>query len=272
MNAIAARQQLGADLPERSAGTAPGFPNSRTWARGPLAERHHDPFAVASAQDGEGGPLSRVQPLADEAHDVASAPNRSTVDRQDHVAAARDLRALEAPLLGARVRPGMLARAVRLDARNERAGRDRDVEEAGKRRRQVVGRDPDVRVRDLSAVSSSRMDRRAVSIGTAKPTPSPPPVLLRICALIPITRPRPSSSGPPELPWLIAASVWIASVRSYSRRDRRDRASRGGRRRRRRASSRCRRGCRSLPRARRRRRSRRCRAEAASGGGCSDRP
>ena len=28
---------------------------------------------------------------------------------------------------------------------------------------------------------------------------------------MPITRPRASKSGPPELPWLIGASVWIAS-------------------------------------------------------------
>ena len=33
--------------------------------------------------------------------------------------------------------------------------------------------------------------------------------------MIPITRPRASNSGPPELPWLIGASVWIASIRSY---------------------------------------------------------
>ena len=30
--------------------------------------------------------------------------------------------------------------------------------------------------------------------------------------MIPITRPRASKSGPPELPWLIGASVWIAST------------------------------------------------------------
>ena len=34
--------------------------------------------------------------------------------------------------------------------------------------------------------------------------------MLWICALIPITRPSPSNSGPPELPRLIGASVWIA--------------------------------------------------------------
>ncbi len=49
----------------------------------------------------------------------------------------------------------------------------------------------------------------AVSIGTANPIPTEPlapPVA--IWELIPITRPPPSSSGPPELPGLIDASVW----------------------------------------------------------------
>src|SRR6476660_7068356 len=61
------------------------------------------------------------------------------------------------------------------------------------------------------------MERRAESIGTANPTPSKPDVvpLERIWALIPIARPRASKSGPPELPWLIGASVWIASTRLY---------------------------------------------------------
>ena len=48
------------------------------------------------------------------------------------------------------------------------------------------------------------------SIGTANPTPSPPPERDWICWLIPITRPSEPTSGPPELPGLIAASVWIA--------------------------------------------------------------
>ena len=47
----------------------------------------------------------------------------------------------------------------------------------------------------------------AVSTGTAKPMPVLPPADVRIWALTPITRPRASSSGPPELPGLIAASV-----------------------------------------------------------------
>jgi hypothetical protein len=52
----------------------------------------------------------------------------------------------------------------------------------------------------------------AVLIGMAKPTPlfaREPSVA--ICALMPITRPWPSSSGPPEFPGLMAASVWITS-------------------------------------------------------------
>ena len=51
--------------------------------------------------------------------------------------------------------------------------------------------------------------------GTAKPIPLllavPPAVepVDSICEFTPITRPAESSSGPPELPGLSAASVWI---------------------------------------------------------------
>ena len=50
-----------------------------------------------------------------------------------------------------------------------------------------------------------------VLIGIAKPMPTFPCVTppVSICALTPITSPCASSSGPPELPWLSAASVWI---------------------------------------------------------------
>ena len=53
---------------------------------------------------------------------------------------------------------------------------------------------------------------RTVSDGIAKPTPSLPPESLWIWALTPTTWPFEFSSGPPELPWLIAASVWIESM------------------------------------------------------------
>ena len=59
---------------------------------------------------------------------------------------------------------------------------------------------------------SSGITVLAMSIGIAKPTPTFPLTseLLGSCALMPITAPERSISGPPELPWLIAASVCSA--------------------------------------------------------------
>jgi hypothetical protein len=47
-----------------------------------------------------------------------------------------------------------------------------------------------------------------VSAGTAKPIPALAPDGLAICVFTPMSRPALSRSGPPELPGLIAASVW----------------------------------------------------------------
>ena len=73
-------------------------------------------------------------------------------------------------------------------------------------------RDAEIGAVDLAARPRAAARRRlTVSTGTAKPTPelaSPP--LVAICELTPITRPSASSSGPPELPGLIAASVCTA--------------------------------------------------------------
>ena len=63
----------------------------------------------------------------------------------------------------------------------------------------------------LPLVSSWLISLRAVLIGIAKPMPTLPLPLppVSIWELIPITLPAASISGPPELPGLIAASVWI---------------------------------------------------------------
>ncbi len=53
--------------------------------------------------------------------------------------------------------------------------------------------------------------RRARSIGIAKPSPSLPPLREMIDEFTPITSPAALTSGPPELPGLIDASVWIMS-------------------------------------------------------------
>ena len=45
--------------------------------------------------------------------------------------------------------------------------------------------------------------------GTEKPMPIEPPDGDRMAVLMPITSPAMLNSGPPELPLLMAASVWM---------------------------------------------------------------
>ena len=52
----------------------------------------------------------------------------------------------------------------------------------------------------------------ATSTGMAKPTPSLPPEAEAMAVLIPMTLALASASGPPELPGLIGASVWMRPV------------------------------------------------------------
>jgi hypothetical protein len=49
--------------------------------------------------------------------------------------------------------------------------------------------------------------------GTEKPTPTEPPASPgeMMAVLMPTTSPRRLNSGPPELPLLMAASVWMKS-------------------------------------------------------------
>ena len=63
----------------------------------------------------------------------------------------------------------------------------------------------------LSPFSSRGTTSRTVFDGTAKPMPTLPCELpaVAICELTPMTRAVSSSSGPPELPGLIGASVWM---------------------------------------------------------------
>ncbi len=59
---------------------------------------------------------------------------------------------------------------------------------------------------------SSLMISRATLTGMAKPMPSDPPLAEKMNELMPMTSPRPFTSGPPEFPGLMAASVWIMSL------------------------------------------------------------
>ncbi|MNF08939.1 hypothetical protein D3C80_2094840 [compost metagenome] len=56
---------------------------------------------------------------------------------------------------------------------------------------------------------SCRTTLAASSVGTEKPMPIEPPVGEMIAVLMPITSPFMLNSGPPELPRLMAASVWM---------------------------------------------------------------
>jgi hypothetical protein len=66
------------------------------------------------------------------------------------------------------------------------------------------------RVTRPAARSWSRMGR-ARSVGMAKPMPWNPPSRLAMVVAMPMTSPRVFTTGPPELPGLMAASVWMKS-------------------------------------------------------------
>jgi hypothetical protein len=53
------------------------------------------------------------------------------------------------------------------------------------------------------------MTDMAIFDGTAKPMPIEPPVGEMMAVFTPITSPSRLNSGPPELPRLMAASVWM---------------------------------------------------------------
>ena len=55
------------------------------------------------------------------------------------------------------------------------------------------------------------MTSRARLEGIEKPMPTEPPEGEKIAELMPTTSPSMSNSGPPELPRLIGASVWMKS-------------------------------------------------------------
>ena len=61
------------------------------------------------------------------------------------------------------------------------------------------------------ALDGVRRDREADADVALRPVPP-----VSICALTPITSPRALISGPPELPWLMAASVWMTWSIAYS--------------------------------------------------------
>src|SRR5690606_29000552 len=70
--------------------------------------------------------------------------------------------------------------------------------------------------RGVSGVTSPVPSRRSSMMGMAESIEMAKPTFWlssMIAVLMPTTSPAESTSGPPELPWLMAASVWMRSVR-----------------------------------------------------------
>ena len=137
---------------------------------------------------------------------------RLAVDRDDHVAA--ELVALAGDDDLRRRRPR--CRPWRRGCRAGRSRRARPCRPAGAARpRRPASTSWSVTPRNARSTcpSSSSCATTLLTVfdGTAKPMPTlpPPPFAVSICELTPITRPSASISGPPELPLLIGASVWM---------------------------------------------------------------
>ena len=145
---------------------------------------------------------------------VEGTPFAAALDHDPHLVAGR--RALTAAEMSSGSRTGWSGDlhdqvALRAGRRGRRAAARSRRRPPRRRRPRGRSRRRGTRARRRAPFSSAGTTRLMASTGTAKPTPVlalPPPV--RIWELTPITRPSPSSSGPPELPGLIAASVWTA--------------------------------------------------------------
>ena len=151
---------------------------------------------LAVAVDLDRDLLARVEQLHGLGQ-VVGVADLAVLDAGDDVAALGERARLEADLAAAAAQAGLLARAVGLDDLQPRALADRQVEALDELRVELA---PTARRGRRSGPCrpsrSPSSERRTTSAGTAKPTPSPPPERDLICWLTPITRPRPSTSGP----------------------------------------------------------------------------
>ena len=119
--------------------------------------------------------------------------HRLAVERLDHVAA------LDAGLVG---------RAAGGHRADDRAAGLLEAEALRQVRRHRLHRDAELRARHLARwCAAASMTFCAMFAGIAKPMPMLPSVLDRICELMPTSSPLVLTSAPPELPWLIGASV-----------------------------------------------------------------
>ncbi len=131
------------------------------------------------------------------------------VELADQVVGAGDRRVIEMEQQVAEADAGALSRTAGFDLADPhcpraRAGRERNPA----RHRHGLCRDAEMRTADAAMRDTSPITNSAVLLDTAKHSACAPPI---IAVLIPTTSPDAETSGPPELPGLSAASVWITS-------------------------------------------------------------
>ena len=139
-------------------------------------------------------------------------------DRQPIVEAGgiRDIAAGGAEDDVADLEPGAFARRAGVDLAHQRTARRCDARAnprcprspPGRKRRSTAGRPSRSRQRACATTTCTMFD------GMAKPMPIEPPVREKIAVLMPTTAPSMSTSAPPELPGLMAASVWMKKPES----------------------------------------------------------
>ena len=147
--------------------------------------------------------------LADDHHlDVLA--DRRVGDDARQIAHLLDVAAVELDDHVARLDAGGLGRALVVDAGDQRAARRLDAEAFGDLVVDLLDAHAEPAAPHFAELrAAARSPRTTVFEGTAKPMPIEPPDGEMIAVLTPITSPSRLNSGPPELPRLMAASVWM---------------------------------------------------------------
>ena len=132
--------------------------------------------------------------LADDARQVLRFLHLDAVELDDHVA---------------RLDAGRLGRALLVDAGDQRAARRAEAEALGDGVVDVLDAHAEPAAAGLAELRELVDHGLGRADGTEKPMPMEPPDGERIAVLMPMTSPSMLNSGPPELPLLMAASVWM---------------------------------------------------------------
>ena len=158
-------------------------------SRGTSATVRLTPSRTTSSAQLRPDPLLGHQPL-----EVVDAADRHAVDADDQVLRRAGPRAAAGESVDRPRRPRPRGRGRASPATRGGSGRAPPAMPIQARRTRP------------SRISAETIRRVVALIGTASPSPTP-----ATAVLMPTTRPRPSTSAPPELPGLSAASVWITS-------------------------------------------------------------